>query len=61
MKLFEAPFGVRDNAHDWPLRAVLSSYLEDGTAAPPDGLSDCAMCEARGAGGGKKALRLLGS
>ena len=46
VKLFEAPYGVTDNDNDWPHRAVLSSYwfLDDGTMAPPDGLSDCALC-----------------
>ncbi len=46
VKLFEAPFGATDNDNDWPHRAILSSYwfLDDGTMAPPDGLSDCALC-----------------
>ncbi|KAG9397163.1 Alpha amylase catalytic domain [Carpediemonas membranifera] len=46
-QLFDGPNGVNDNANDWPIRLVLSSYwfAENGAMAPPDGKSDCKQCK----------------
>jgi alpha-amylase len=46
VKLFDAPFGVSDNANDWPIRTVLSSYWfpDSGIMGPPDGHSSCSLC-----------------
>jgi len=44
-KLFENPNGARDNANDYPIRLVLSSYYWQGSSAGvPDALSDCSLC-----------------
>jgi alpha-amylase len=47
VKLFDGPFGVSNNAEDWPIRFVLSSYyFTNGNAdGIPDGKSDCSLCE----------------
>ncbi len=46
VKLFDSPFGVSDNANDWPIRNVLSSYWfpASGIMGPPDGQSSCKLC-----------------
>lgn len=45
MRLFESPYEVDNNAEDWPIRVVLSSfYLTYSPYGIPDGLSDCKVC-----------------
>ena len=45
IKLFESPYGVTNNAEDWPIRFVLSSYYHTyGPDGIPDGFSDCSLC-----------------
>ncbi len=46
VKLFDSPFGVTDNANDWPIRTILSSYWfpASGIMGAPDGQSSCSLC-----------------
>ena len=46
IKLFENPSGVFNNAEDWPIRFVLSSYYftNGNNKGIPDGFSDCSLC-----------------
>jgi len=52
VKLFEAPKGATDNANDFPIRVLLSSFYwpsggrseDEGVQGIPDGKSDCAGC-----------------
>jgi alpha-amylase len=46
IELFTKPPGSRDNANDYPIRTVLSSfYWGEGTVqGMPDGKSDCSLC-----------------
>jgi len=45
VRLFQNPFGVSNNANDWPIRFILSSYyLTHGADGIPDGFSDCKLC-----------------
>lgn len=51
VKLFENPNGASDNANDYPIRLVLSSYYWQGdSAGVPDGLSDCKKCTGKECG-----------
>ena len=46
IRLFENPNGVSNNAEDWPIRFILSSYYHTyGALGIPDGLSDCSLCK----------------
>ena len=46
IKLFENPYGVENNADDWPIRFILSSYYHTyGPDGIPDGFSDCSICQ----------------
>ena len=53
VKLFEAPSGASDNANDYPIRVILSSFFwptdaatdDDGVQGIPDGQSDCSRCQ----------------
>ncbi|GIQ84238.1 glycoside hydrolase, family 13 [Kipferlia bialata] len=44
-KLFNDPYAVSDNSHDYPIRLVLSGYYyaPNGAVAIPDGWSDCTL------------------
>lgn len=43
--LFQNPYQVGNNAEDWPIRFILSSYyFTDGKHGMPDGFSDCKLC-----------------
>jgi alpha-amylase len=46
VELFTNPPGSRDNANDYPIRTVLSSFYwgDDQVQGMPDGKSDCALC-----------------
>jgi alpha-amylase len=45
-KLFSSPNGASDNANEYPIRLILSSfYWPDGVEGIPDGLSDCKLCK----------------
>jgi alpha-amylase len=45
VKLFENPYGVNNNADEWPIRPILSSYwFTNGVMSIPDGKSDCSLC-----------------
>eukprot|EP00128_Syssomonas_multiformis_P001790 Colp12_sorted_trinity150504_noHs@268 len=49
VKLFQSPNGANDNANDYPIRLVLSSYYFDKADGKvhgiPDGKSDCLGCK----------------
>jgi alpha-amylase len=45
-KLFTSPNGAQDNANDFPIRVVLSSFwwYNNGLQGIPDGKSECSLC-----------------
>ena len=46
IRLFDNPFDVFNNAEEWPIRIILSSYyLKNFSFGIPDGLSDCSQCK----------------
>jgi alpha-amylase len=47
VQLFSSPPGAANNDDDYPIRVVLSGYWygQNGSMDPPDGLSDCSLCE----------------
>jgi alpha-amylase len=46
IRLFDNPFDVLNNAEEWPIRIILSSYyLKNNSTGIPDGLSDCNLCK----------------
>ncbi|CAF1599094.1 unnamed protein product, partial [Didymodactylos carnosus] len=45
IKLFSNPYSVQNNADDWPIRFILSSYYHtEGHMGIPDGKSNCKLC-----------------
>merc|ERR1712039_1064705 len=47
MGLFSNPNGASDNANDYPIRLILSSFYwpANGAQGLPDGKSDCSLCK----------------
>ncbi|CAE7281098.1 Amy2 [Symbiodinium pilosum] len=47
VSLFTSPPGAQDNAKDYPIRVILSSYYwgEGDNQGIPDGKSDCSLCK----------------
>jgi alpha-amylase len=46
VKLFSSPNGASDNANDFPIRLVLSSFWwQNQVQGVPDGKSDCSLCK----------------